>query len=148
MHEKENISEINCLVQFSHSVVSANQSMESLCCRGLQHTRLPYPSLTPGVCSDSCLLSRWCHPSISSLCLNCAVLTHVRLFVTPWIVVHQGPLSLGILQARIWEWVAMHSTTFYLYCLFNRIPWTNICKYIKHFMTCIKHHIQDFNINK
>ena len=28
---------------------------------GLQHARLPYPSLSPGVCSDSCPLSRWCH---------------------------------------------------------------------------------------
>ena len=29
--------------------------------RGLQHTRLPYLSLSPEVCSDSCPLSRWCH---------------------------------------------------------------------------------------
>jgi len=27
--------------------------------------------------------------------------------VTPWIVAHQAPLSIGILQARILEWVAM-----------------------------------------
>jgi len=33
---------------------------------GLQHTRLPYPSQSPGVCSDSCPLSWWCHPTISS----------------------------------------------------------------------------------
>ena len=33
---------------------------------GLQHTRLPCPSPFPGVCSDSCALSRWCHPTISS----------------------------------------------------------------------------------
>ena len=32
---------------------------------GLQHTRLPC-SLSPGVCSDSCSLSWWCHPTISS----------------------------------------------------------------------------------
>ena len=32
----------------------------------LQHTRLPYPSLSPGVCSNSCPLSRWCHTTISS----------------------------------------------------------------------------------
>ena len=28
--------------------------------------RLPCPSLSPGACSDSCLLSPWCHPTISS----------------------------------------------------------------------------------
>ena len=33
---------------------------------GPQHTRLPCPSLPAGVCSNSCPLSRWCHPTISS----------------------------------------------------------------------------------
>ena len=32
----------------------------------LQHTRLPYPLLSPGVCPNSCLLSWWCPPTISS----------------------------------------------------------------------------------
>ena len=31
-----------------------------------QHTRLPCPSLSPRVCSNSCPLSWWCHPTISS----------------------------------------------------------------------------------
>ena len=39
---------------------------DSLGSHGLQHARLPSPSLSPGVCSDSCPLSRWCHPTISS----------------------------------------------------------------------------------
>ena len=33
---------------------------------GLQHTRLPCPSPTPRVNSNSCLLSQWCHPTFSS----------------------------------------------------------------------------------
>ena len=33
---------------------------------GLQHTRLPCPSPTPRVYSNSCPLSRWCHPAVSS----------------------------------------------------------------------------------
>ena len=32
----------------------------------LQHARVPWPSPTPGVCSNSCPLSWWCHPTISS----------------------------------------------------------------------------------
>ena len=32
----------------------------------LQHIRLPCPSPSTGICSDSCPLSRWCHPTISS----------------------------------------------------------------------------------
>ena len=33
---------------------------------GLQHIRLPCPSPSPGICPNSCPLSRWCHPTISS----------------------------------------------------------------------------------
>ena len=33
---------------------------------GLQHTRLPCPSPSHGVCPSSCPLNRWCHPTISS----------------------------------------------------------------------------------
>ena len=48
-------------VQFSHSVGS-----DSFWPHGLQHTRLPCPPPTPRACSNSCLSSRWCHPTISS----------------------------------------------------------------------------------
>ena len=48
-------------VQFSRSVVS-----DSLQPHELQHARPPCPSQTPGVYSNSCPLSRWCHPAISS----------------------------------------------------------------------------------
>ena len=48
-------------VQFSHSVVS-----DSLRPHGLQHANLPCPSPIPGACSNSCPLSWWCHPTISS----------------------------------------------------------------------------------
>ena len=36
--------------------------------------------------------------------------SHIQLFVTLWTIPHQAPLSLGILQARILEWVAMPSS--------------------------------------
>ena len=47
-------------VQFSRSVVS-----DSLWPNGLQHARPACPSPAPGVYSNSCPLSRWCHPTIS-----------------------------------------------------------------------------------
>ena len=47
-------------VQFSHSVMS-----DCLWSHQLQQTRPPCPSTTPGVYSDSCQLSWWCHPNIS-----------------------------------------------------------------------------------
>ena len=42
---------------------------DSLQPHGLQHTTLPCPSPTPGVCSNSCPSSQWCHPAISSCLL-------------------------------------------------------------------------------
>ena len=48
-------------IQFSHSVMS-----DFLRPLGLQHTRPPCPSPTPGAYSNSCPLSQWCHPNISS----------------------------------------------------------------------------------
>ena len=48
-------------VQFSHSVVS-----DSLPPHESQHARAPCPSPTPGVHSDSCPSSQWCHPAIST----------------------------------------------------------------------------------
>ena len=54
-----------CLLQrlllFSSSVMS-----DSLWPHRLWHTRLPCPSSSLGACSNSCPLSRWCHPTISS----------------------------------------------------------------------------------
>ena len=56
---KPNISVVS--VQFSCSVMS-----DYLYSYGLQHSRLPCPSPTPGAYSNSCPSSRWCHPTISS----------------------------------------------------------------------------------
>ena len=46
---------------FSHSVVA-----DYLWCHALQHAKFPCPSLSPRACSNSCPLSRWCHPTILS----------------------------------------------------------------------------------
>ena len=49
------------VIQFSRSVMS-----NSLQSHGLQHSSLPCPSPTLRACSNSCPLSQWCHPTISS----------------------------------------------------------------------------------
>ena len=63
--------------QFHCSVVP-----DSLWPHGLQHTRPPCPSPTPGVHSNSCPLSRWCHPAISS--------SVIPFFSCPQSFQHQG----------------------------------------------------------
>ena len=58
--EKENEEKLP-EVQFSHSVVS-----DSLLHHGTQHTKPLFPSSTPRVYPNSCPLTQWCHPTISS----------------------------------------------------------------------------------
>ena len=56
----KDVSEPLPSVQFSLSIMS-----NSLQPHGRKHAWLPCPPPTPGACSNSCPLSRWCHPSIS-----------------------------------------------------------------------------------
>ena len=77
------------LLLFSCSVVS-----NSLWPHGLYHARLPYPSPFPRVCSNSCSLSQWCHPSIS-----CRPL----LLLPPNLSQHQGLCSPSVnIQSLQW----------------------------------------------
>ena len=65
-------------VQLSHSAVS-----DSLWAHGLQHARPPCTSPTPRVYSNSCPLSQWCHPTISSchpLLLPPSIFPSIRVF--------------------------------------------------------------------
>ena len=55
------IQSIECMIQFSHSVVS-----NSLRPHELQHASLPCSSPTPGIHPNPCPSSQWCHPTISS----------------------------------------------------------------------------------
>ena len=48
-------------------------------------------------------------PNSTSVCVL-SHFSHVQLFVTLWTMACQAPLSMGILQARILEWVAMPSS--------------------------------------
>ena len=57
------------------------QSCPTLWAHGLQHARLPCPSPFPGACSNSCPLSRWCHPTILSHPLLLLSIFHsIRVF--------------------------------------------------------------------
>ena len=63
--------------QFSHSIVS-----DSLQPHGLQHARPPCQSPTPGVYSNSCPLSWWCYPTISSSVVpfSSSIFPRIRVF--------------------------------------------------------------------
>ena len=66
---------------------------------GLQHARPPCPSPSPGVCSNSCPLSRWCHPAISS----CVVSFSSLPSVFPSIRVFSSESALRIRWPEYWS---------------------------------------------
>ena len=84
----------------------------SLWPHGLQHTRLLCPSLFPRVCSDSCPLSWWCYPTISSsvapFLLLPSVFLNIRVFSTEFFT--SGDQSIGasasttVLPMNIQDW--------------------------------------------
>ena len=80
---------------------------------GLQHTRPPCPSPTPWVYSNSCPLSQWCHPTISSSVIPFNLFQHQGLF--KWVTSsHQVAKVLAFhLQhqsfPRIFGWISLKS---------------------------------------
>ena len=80
-------------VQFSRSVVS-----DSLWPHGLQHTRPPRPSLSPRACSNSCPLSRGCHPTISP-----SVIPISRMQSFPSIRVFSNESAVHIRWLKYWS---------------------------------------------
>ena len=77
-------------ILFSHSVMS-----NSLRPHEPQHARPPCPSPIPGVYSNSCPLSQWCHPTISSsvgpLLLLPSIFPSIRVFSNESFLCIRGP---------------------------------------------------------
>ena len=96
---------------------SVAQSCPPLRPCGLQHARLPCPSLSPGICSNSCPLSPWCHPAISSSvapfssCLQS--LPASGSFLMSWLFASDGQstgasASASVLLMSIQGWFPFH----------------------------------------
>ena len=102
------------LLLFSHSVMS-----NSLQPHGLKHARLPIPSPFPWVCPNSCPLSQWCLPTISSSvvpfssCLQS--LPASRFYLVSWLFTLGGQ-SIGasasgsVLPMNIQDWFPLGLT--------------------------------------
>ena len=79
-----------------------------------QHTREARTQKQPKCAlKDEQVRKMWYTNMCVCVCVraHCASsLSPVLPFVTPWIVAHQAPLSMGILKARILEWIAMPSS--------------------------------------
>ena len=122
-----------CLIYLgiNHKHVADVQSLSCVwlfTIHGLQHSRLPCPSLSPRVCSNSCPLSQWYHPTISSSVvpfsscpqsfLASGSFPMTRLFKS-------GGQSIGasasVLPVNIQGWFPLELTdlVFYMYILFR-----------------------------
>ena len=117
-------------VQFSCSVVS-----DSLWPHGLQHTRPPCPSPTPRACSNSCPLSRWCHPTISSSVVpfsSCLHLSrHQGLF--QWVSSHQ--------VAKYWSFsFSLSPSNEYSGLISFRMDWFDFCAVQGILKSLLQHH--------
>ena len=105
---------IRSSVQVSHSVVS-----DSLQLQGMRQSRLPCPSPSLGVCSDSCPLSRWCHPTITS----CRPLLFLPS-IFPSIRVFSKKLALHIRGPKYWSFsFSMSPSNEYSVSISFRIDW-------------------------
>ena len=65
-HKHKNLDLFIELLDWYLQFSSVPQLYPTLRLHELQHARLPCPSPTPKACSNSCPLSQWCHPAISS----------------------------------------------------------------------------------
>ena len=101
---------------------SCSAMSDSLWPNGLQHARLPCPSLSPWVCSNSCLLSWWCHPTILSsvyFLSSCLQFPSIRVYTNELIFTSGGqsigvPASASILPMNIQGWFPLGLTSLIL----------------------------------
>ena len=103
--------------------------------RGLQHTRLPCLSLAPGVCSNSCPLSRWCHPTISSSVAPVLLLASIF----PSIKVFSSELALHIRWPNYWSFSVSPSNE-YSGLISFRIDWFDLLAIQGTLESLLQHH--------
>ena len=76
---------------------------------GRTHMSRLCPCPPAGHTKDTAWVSWW-KKTLAALGVHAQLLSRVQLFATQWTIALQAPLSMGILQARILEWVSMPSS--------------------------------------
>ena len=101
----------------------------------LPHTRLPCPSLSPRVCSNSCWLSWWCHPTISScfpLLLQSSIFPRIRVF--------SNESALRIRWPKYWSFSFSSPSNEYLALISFRIDWFDLLAVQETLKSPLQHH--------
>ena len=129
---------VSCfLLLFSHWVVS-----DSLPPHGLHFARLPCPSPSSAICSNSCPFSRWCHPTISfsvipfSSCLNLS-----------WHQVFSNESVLPIRWPKYWSFgFSISPSNEYSGLISFRINWLDLLAVQGTLKSLLQHHSINKNI--
>ena len=112
---------------FSHPVIS-----NSLRPHGLQHAGLPCPSPTPRAYSNSCPLSRWCHPTLSSSVVPFS--SHLQSFPASGSVLH-------IRWPKYWSFsFSISSSNEYSGLISFRIDWLDLLAVQGTLKSLLQHH--------
>ena len=104
------------------------QPCPTLWCHGLQHSRLPCPSSSPGAWLDSCPLSWWCHSAVLSSVTpfaSCPQSPSIRVFSSEWMgsSYHVAKKSIGasvlasVFPVNIQGWFPLGLTVFHLFAV-------------------------------
>ena len=117
---------------FSRSVMS-----DSLQPHGLQHAWLPYPSSSPGVCSNSCPLSWWYHPTHLILCHPLLLLPSIF----PSITVFSNESVLRIRWPKYWSFsFSISPSNDYSALISFRVDWFDVLAVQGTLKTLLQHH--------
>ena len=123
----QTLNKICAHILFSRAVVS-----DSLQPHGLQHARLPCPSLSPRVCSNSCPWSQWCHPTIASSAIPFSFCPLSQ---------HQRQLALHIRWPKYWSFsFSMSPSNEYSELISFRIDWFDLLAVQGILMSLLQYH--------
>ena len=86
-----------------------------------QHARSPCPSPTPGVHSNSCPLSRWCHPTISFSVIPSSS------FPQSLPALESFPMSHLFSWPKYWSFLSISPSNEYSRLISFRIDWFDLC---------------------
>ena len=112
--------------------------------RGLQHPRLPCPSPSPRVCSNSCPLSQWCHFNHLTLCHPLVLLSSVF----PSIRVFSSELALCIRGPKYWSFnFSISPSNEYLRLISFRMDWFDLLAVQGTLKSLLQHHISKASIS-
>ena len=109
---------------------------------GVQHSRLPCPSPSPGVCSNSCPLNQQCHPTIQACCpllLRASVFPSIRVF--------SSELALHIRWPEYWGFsFSISPSNEYSGLISFRIDWFDLLAVQRTLKSLLQHHNSEASV--